>query len=310
MDIRHLQYFLEVARCKSFTKAGEVLHITQPTISKMVKNIEEELGVELFDRSGRRVELTDAGEIIYAQANHIVRAFDNLSSELDDLMNLKRGHIRIGLPPMVGASFFPKVIGKFRELYPDVTIQLVEDGAKKVETDVANGTLDLGVVLLPTNEDIFHAISFVKKRLMLLVHPTNRLAAKSEAALAELAGQPFILFREDFALHDRIPAACIRVGFQPVVVCESSQWDFIYEMVAANLGIALLPEPVTREMDTSRVRILPLVEPEIPWHLAIIWRKDRYLSFAAREWIRFTHSLLAEEASPAPLDFAAGNRLT
>lgn len=106
MDIRQLQYFMEVARLQSFTKAAESLYITQPSISKTIRNIEEELGVTLFDRSGKKVVLTDAGRIIYEQAQPIVKSFQSLSSELGDLKNLKKGHIRLGLPPMVGSSFF------------------------------------------------------------------------------------------------------------------------------------------------------------------------------------------------------------
>ncbi|KMY55812.1 LysR family transcriptional regulator [Bacillus sp. FJAT-27231] len=291
MDIRHLQYFLKAAQYKSFTKAAQSLYITQPTISKMIKSIEEELGVELFNRSGKQVELTDAGQVIFAQAQDIVNSFDNLSTELDDLMNLKRGRISIGLPPMIGSSFFPKVLGKFREQYPDVTIHLVEDGAKKVEADVESGQLDMGVVLSPTNEALFHSFSLVKEKLMVLVHPSHPLAEKEKVTLSELQQEFFVFFRKDFALHDRVIAECVRVGFHPQVIYESSQWDFISEMVAANLGVALLPEPICRELDKERIRVLPLVEPVIPWHLVMIWRKERYLSFAAREWLRFTQDL-------------------
>ena len=291
MDIRHLQYFLKVAEYKSFTKAAESLYITQPTISKMVKSIEEELGVVLFNRSGKQVELTDAGQVIFAQAQDIVHSFHNLSTELDDLMNLKKGRITIGLPPMIGSSFFPKVLGKFREQYPDVMIHLVEDGAKKVEADVESGLLDIGVVLSPANEALFHSFSLVKEKLMLLVHPSHRLAKKEKVTLAELQQELFIFFHKDFALHDRVIAECVREGFQPRVIYESSQWDFISEMVAANLGVAFLPEPICRELDEERIRILPLIDPVIPWHLVMIWRKDRYLSFAAREWLRFTQDL-------------------
>ncbi|BAU26328.1 DNA-binding transcriptional LysR family regulator [Aneurinibacillus soli] len=291
MDIRHLQYFLKVAQLKSFTKAAQALYITQPTISKMIKSIEEELGVVLFNRLGKQVELTDAGQVMFIQAQDIVHSFQNLSFELDDLMNIKKGNIRIGLPPMIGSSFFPKVLGKFREQYPDVTIQLVEDGAKKVEADVENGGLDIGVVLSPTNEELFHSFSLVKEKLMLLVHPSHSLANREMVCLPELAQESFVFFREDFALHDRIIAECVQAGFQPHVTYESSQWDFISEMVAANLGIAFLPEPICRELDAERIRVLPLIEPIIPWHLIMIWRKDRYLSFAAREWIRFTQDL-------------------
>jgi DNA-binding transcriptional LysR family regulator len=295
MDIRHLQYFMEVARLQSFTKAAETLYITQPTISKTIRHIEEELGVTLFDRSNKKIELTDAGQIIYEQAQPIVKAFQSLSAELGDLKHLQKGHIRLGLPPMVGASFFPEVIGQFHHKYPQVTMQVFEDGAKKVEKDVESGLLDVGVAVLPTEDDLFHYFSFVRENLMLLVHPSHRLCGHDAVPLAELADENFVLFREDFALHDRIITECVRVGFQPRIIYESSQWDLISGMVAANLGIALLPETICRELDQQRIRILPLIDPSIPWQLGMIWRKDRYLSFAAREWISFTKSILMEE---------------
>ncbi|PZE20731.1 cidABC operon transcriptional activator CidR [Paenibacillus xerothermodurans] len=299
MDIRHMQYVVEVARFGSFTKAAEALHITQPTISKMVKNLEDELGVEVFIRHGKKVELTDAGHVIMQHAQHISNSFENLTSELNDLTHFRKGRIRIGLPPMAGANFFPGVMSRFREQYPGLIIQLVEDGSKKIEAQVASGALDMGVVLLPANAQVFESFPFVYESLQLLVHPSHPLAGRKEAALSELSEDAFILFREDFALHDRIIAECIRAGFKPRVLYESSQWDFISEMVAANLGVAMLPETICATLDPERVCVLSLVDPIIPWQLAMIWRKDGYLSFAAREWIRFTKGMLADRHNAA-----------
>ncbi|WP_018750092.1 cidABC operon transcriptional activator CidR [Paenibacillus sanguinis] len=292
MDIRQMQYLIEVARLGSFTKAAQALYITQPTISKTVKAMEEELGVVLFDRVGKKIELTDAGQIIVSQAQQIVTSFQNLMAELDDLRNMKKGHIRIGLPPMVGSSFFPKVIGEFHQRYPEITIQLFEDGAKKVEQGVASGALDVGVAVLPTVEEELSYFPFVEEKLNLVVHPTHPLAERASADLAELVQDGFVLFREDFTLHDRIISECAKAGFQPHVIYESSQWDLISEMVAVGLGITLLPETICREIDDEGVRIIPLVKPVIPWKLGIVWRDDRYLSFATREWIRFAREVL------------------
>lgn len=296
MDIRHLQYFMEVARYRSFTKAAESLYITQPTISKTIKNIEEELGIILFDRSSKKIELTDAGKIMFEQGQHIVNSFQNLSSELHDLQNLKKGHIRIGLPPMIGSSFFPEVIGLFHQEYPDISIRIFEDGAKKVELDVESGLLDIGVTVLPTDDELFHSFSFVQENLMLLVHPTHAFAGRDSVSLSELENELFVLFREDFALHDRIITECVRLGFQPHVVYESSQWDLISGMVAANLGIALLPETISHEVDQTRINVVPLIHPAIPWQLGMIWRKERYQSFATQEWIQFTQKILMENS--------------
>ncbi|MBM7645712.1 DNA-binding transcriptional LysR family regulator [Scopulibacillus daqui] len=292
MDVRHLQYFLEVVKQKSFTKAAETLHITQPTISKMIKDIEDEYGVPLLERTGRKAVMTDAGEIVFKHAQKIVQSFDDLTNELSDLMNIKRGKITIGLPPMVGAYFFPRVLGRFREAYPDIMIQVFEAGAKKVMNDVESGALEIGVVVQPVDLKLFHTISFVKESLRLVVHPEHPLAVKEEVKLIELKDEPFILFREDFALHDQIIQTCIQAGYKPKIAYESSQWDFISQLAAAKLGVALLPETICKELNRKKVSVIKLVEPVIPWQLAIVWRKDRYLSFAAREWIAFTKKFL------------------
>lgn len=295
MDIKQMQYLIEVARLKSFTRAAEALYITQPTISKMVKGLEEELGVVLFDRIGKRIELTDAGQLIVTKAQQIVAEYQNMAAELDDLRNMKRGHLRIGLPPMVGASFFPNVIGKFHERYPDITIQLFEDGAKKVEHDVVEGLLDAGVAVLPTLQEGLASFPFVEERLLLVLPLSHRLSQRDQVHLQELSEEDFVLFRQDFTLHDRIIATCTQLGFQPRIVYESSQWDLISEMVAVGLGITLLPETICREIGDKRVRITPLT-PVIPWKLGMIWRDDRYLSYATREWVHFAREMLIASA--------------
>ncbi|MBY3619111.1 LysR family transcriptional regulator [Acinetobacter sp. CUI P1] len=295
MDIRQLEYFVQAARMKSFTRAAESLYITQPTISKMIRNMEVELEADLFYREGKSIRLTDAGEILFTKAQNIVESFASLSSELDSLRNLEQGHIRIGLPPMVGASFFPSVIGQFHKRYPQVTIRLHEDGAKKVEEDVETGLLDIGMVVLPVNTAKLHSFTFVEEKLNLILPLGHRLAEAKLVPLSELAEEEFVLFREDFTLHDRIITECVKAGFQPKVIYESSQWDLISKMVAAGMGIALLPETICRDMDRSRLVVIPLTDPVIPWQLAMAWRRDRYLSFAAREWISFAKGLLREQ---------------
>jgi len=253
MDIRHLEYFTEVARHKSFTKAAQVLHITQPTISKMVKTLEDELGVTLICRSAKQIELTDAGQAVFSQAQQVLASFQNLTSKLADVMNIKRGRIRIGLPPIASSSLFPRVIGEFNKAYPEINLQLIEVGSKMVKKGVTEGTLDIGVVCsLPTEQDNFEVLSFIEDPLMLIVNPEHRLAEREKVDFADLKEESFVLYREDFSLHDRIVERCIQSGFHPKILCESSQRDFMTEAVAANLGIALLPKKICGELDTAR----------------------------------------------------------
>ncbi|MFD2209667.1 cidABC operon transcriptional activator CidR [Virgibacillus halophilus] len=287
MDMQHLKYFMVVATEGNFTRAAEKLYVSQPTISKMVRSIETEFGVTLFDRSRKHVQLTDAGKVVLEQAQHMLRAYQNLSSELDDLMALKKGELHIGLPPMVGARFFPKIIQAFYRKYPNIKLHVVEDGAVKIESAVQNGTLDLGVVVLPVDEKQFDGYAFAEENLMLVTPAKHLLRYKKAVRLKDLKEEAFILFRRDFTLHDRIIDECERAGFRPNIIYESSQWDFIGEMVRADLGVALLPESICRQMNPADVAMIPLVDPGIPWNLGIVWRKERYLSFAAREWIRF-----------------------
>ncbi|KHD86760.1 LysR family transcriptional regulator [Bacillus ginsengihumi] len=291
MDIQHLQYFVSVAIHGSFTKAAQELYVSQPTISKMIKNIEDELGIQLFDRSGKQVELTDVGKVIFIQAQNTLKSFQQLKDEINDVINLKKGTIRIGLPPMIGSRYFPYVINEFHKMYPNIKIQLIEEVTKKVVHDVENGKLDLGAVVLPVNNELVHHFSFVRDRLVLLLHPTHPLAKEEKVALDQIKDEDFIFFHKDFMLHDQIIHECMRVGFMPKIAYESAQWDLISGLVAANLGVALLPSSICKAFNTDRVTFVELTKPFIPWNLALIWPKDQYLSFATKEWIRFTKEL-------------------
>ncbi len=296
MDIRHLKYFIEVTRFKSFTRAADHLFVTQPTISKMIRNLEKELGVELFDRSRKQLVLTDAGRAILKQAQTIDKAFENVQHELDDLIGLQRGHIRIGLPPIMDAGHFIKVLGEFHSLYPGITFQLIENGTKRIEEDIMGDQLDVGIAVLPTTEDEFHHFSFMKEELRVVVQKNHRLVARKQIKLNELENESLILFNKDFALNDRIRGACKEAGFLPKVVSESSQWDFIGKMIEAGLGISILPTSVYKLLKEDLIAI-QVVKPVIEWDLAIIWRKNQYLSYATTEWLKFTQERLIESIS-------------
>jgi DNA-binding transcriptional LysR family regulator len=293
LDLRQLSYFVEVARQQSFTKASQSLHVTQPTISKMVRNLEEELQVVLLDRAQKKVQLTDVGELVYTKSLDVLQALHNLTTALDDVRNVQTGTLRIGLPPMVGAPFFASILADFHALHPGVSIHLEEHGGKRVEQLVEEGSLDFGATVLPVQEDVFETHPFYNEELKLLLPVQHPLADRERVGLDELRDDPFVLFSEEFSLHDRIRDACRAAGFQPKVVCASSQWDLIREMVAAGLGIALLPEILYRSNPDPSIRVLRVDRYTIPWHLAVIWRKDRYLSFSARQWLSFMEERLA-----------------
>jgi DNA-binding transcriptional LysR family regulator len=295
MDIRQLNYFLEVALQGSFSKASQKLHLSQPTLSKMVKTLEDELGVLLLDRSTRRIELTDAGELVLSHAQNIMKSLETLDTALSELKNIKKGKIKIGLPPLIGASFFPTIIGEFHHLYPNIDLQLVEEGGKKIEKALLEGSIDLGVVVLPVDEELFESVPIVERELVLIVNSSHPLANRTQVSFQELQDESFILYSKGYALHDRVRDMCIRNGFEPTVTRESGHWLFISEMVSANFGISLLPETICHKLDPEKITAVRMSEPKVEWNLAIIWRKHHYLSFAAKEWINFVRDIFKFE---------------
>ncbi|WML50411.1 LysR family transcriptional regulator [Neobacillus sp. PS3-34] len=298
MDIRQLSYFLEVARSKSFTKASQEIHLSQPTLSKMVKSLEEELDVILFDRGARQIELTDAGKIVYEQAKKILNGLNDLSVSLYDLMNLKKGKVTIGLPPVIGTLFFPGILADYHELYPEIVIQLVEDGARKIEQKVIDGEVDFGVVVLPVDEEKFEAVPFIEEEMMLLANASHPAADKSEVSLSELSKDNFILFTKEFALHQLMREECIRAGFEPHIAYESSQWDFMAEMVAKNLGVTFFPKSICERVKGGNIQTVSLTH-YIPWKVGVILAKNRYIPYAVREFITLIQSRSYQPQSSA-----------
>lgn len=293
MDIRHLEAVAEIARRGSFTAAADALHIAQPTLSKTIIQLEGELGVALFSREGKRTRLTEAGEAVLRHGGPITAQMAALRRELADLAELRQGTLRLGLPPMAGSNYFPGAIGTYRRLYPGISIRLSEAGANRIDEDLRAGQLDAGVLLTPVDDAYYDSFVVIDDRLKVVLPAGHRLAGSAELALGALAGEPFVLFRADFALHGRIMDACGAAGFKPDIVAESSQWDFIGQMVGEGLGIALLPATVCGQLSGGRVVSVELAAPGLPWRLVMAWRREGYLPLAAKAWIELARGLFA-----------------
>ncbi len=287
-----MQYFMEVTRTGSFTKAAENLYITQPALSRIIKSLEADVGATLFIRSRKSLILTDAGNVLYKHAQVIEKQLQLLETELASMITMRKGHIRIGLPTIVNSFFFSKLIASFHQEYPEVTFQLEEDGSKRIEEKIMNGKLDFGVVVLSDKNDQLDEYTFVNEKLTLVVPSSHHLIEKQEVALQELKDEAFIMFNQDFELRNLILKACKEANFQPRIISETSQLDFIEELVASNLGITLLPESTSKEL-TADVQTIAVTNPVIEWNLAIIWKRDEYLSQMNKEFISFARDKLS-----------------
>lgn len=295
MEIRQIEYFVEVAKQLSFTKAASTLHVSQPSISKAIQNLEAEMGVPLFYRSSKQLELTDAGHAVLINAQQVLQSFKNMRAELTDLMELKKGQIRIGIPPIVGAEFFSKLISYYKDQYPFIEILLTEVGTKRIRQEIEAGELDIGLVCsTQSKNESLHTISFMKDPLQLIVHEDHPLAQKSVVTMNDLATESFIIYRKDFILYDRILEECSKAGFTPTIACETTQKDLFVEMVQAKLGIALLPKKIVEKIHYPSIISIPFQEQTIHLELGITWKNTDYLPFSVREFIELAHNFEPE----------------
>lgn len=283
MDVRALRYFVEVVNQQSFTRAAEVLHVTQPTISKMVRSLEEELGGPLLIRDGRHTRLTEAGKVVHARGQAVLGEVARLRQEVAEVDGLTRGELTIGIPPATG-SYFARAIGAYRQQYPDVTLRLREQGTRALEDAVVSGELDIGVTFLPVSRPGLASYPVARQAASALFPASRTSAAAGPVSFRELADYPFVLYEDDFALARMVSDACASAGFIPNVVARSRYWDFIGELVAADVGIGILPDEAFARLDPARIVRRPVRDPEVVWDLGLIWRED-YVSRAARAWL-------------------------
>ncbi len=284
MDVRALRYFTEVVRQQSFTRAAEKLFVTQPTISKMLRQLEEELGCTLLLRDGRKLHLTDSGQAVYQRGVAILQEFHQLETQIDDINQLTTGELRLGIPPMVGMQIAGS-ISAFRRRYPGVQLKISEFGGLTVQQAVLSGELDIAITALPLDPDLaLNTLPLMHHPLCVLLPRQPQWLNRSSLTLTELAQHPLLILHEAFSLNRQLMKAFQRQGLTPDIAVRSAQWDFLAAMVQADMGVAILPEPICQRLDKQSLLWLPL-ESELQWSLGLIWREGSYLSRSAEAWI-------------------------
>lgn len=284
MDVRALRYFVEVVRQQSFTRAAEALFVTQPTISKMLRQLEDELNCTLLLREGRRLHLTDSGQVVYQRGLMILQEFKQLELEIGDINQLKTGELRLGVPPMVGMQIAGSV-SAFRQRYPGITLKIVESGGLTVQEAVLSGSLDLALTALPIDEQLpLNTLTLMRHSLCVLVPRAAPWLDRNSVSLTEVTQHPLLIFNEEFSLNRQLKQAFQREELTPQIAVRSGQWDFLAAMVQAGMGVAILPEPICQRLDRQSLLWLPL-ESELAWTLGLLWREGSYLSRSAQAWI-------------------------
>ena len=245
MELRQLRSFVAVARELHFTRAAERLGIAQPPLSVQIRALEAELGVQLFDRSNRRVTLTAAGAALLARAEPILAMADETRRAVQQIGDEERGQLTVAALPTAAGLLLPPAITRFQVRYPRVELRVIEGGSTTIVRRMRGGEADIGIIRLPVAVPTLsiEPLLAAEEERVLVVPMGHRLARRASVPLAELADEPFLIGdrAQGPALYDAVIEACRAAGFTPHVVCDGARYETLLRLVAAGLGIALMP---------------------------------------------------------------------
>ena len=292
MTLRQFEAFLAVARAKSFRRAADLLHLTQPALSQHVRELEGELGARLFDRLGRTIALTEAGRLL---EEHAVRLFATLQGARDaigELQGLTRGSLLIGGSTTPGIYVLPRLIAAFRARYPGIQVSLRIANSRVIEERIRANELDLGVVgghILGPGERCLAA--GLLDELVLIVPPRHPWARRRAIPPAKLAGERLLMREEGSATRQVTARALTAAGIKFSVAMELDHTEAIKQAVMARLGVAFVSIHAVRgELAAKRLRALRLQGLPIRRHFHVIHHEARTLPPAARAFVEFLRS--------------------
>ncbi len=288
MDIKKLEYFESVSRLKSFTRAAEELHIAQPSITAAIGKLEEELGVTLFVRNSRRVELTFEGELFRKKTIFLLKAFKDSMDEIQALGSKASQILSIGLPPMVGAHITPILYGEFLTTHPEVKLQIYEDGSYAILEALNNDKIELGYIVLEDNiESKYSVYPTFQGEIHVLMNVEHPLAKLDKIPIEMMKDVSLIYLPEKTYIRRKIDSELLKVGIEPKVLAIPSQMITTVNLVARNLGVCFVlgtGNNIVNERNTLTIRPF---EKAIPFRTGFVWLKDKKLSSAAKKCMKF-----------------------
>lgn len=276
MELRHLRYFVTLAEELHFGRAAERLHIAQPPLSQQIRQLEKELGFELFHRTKRNVQLTEAGQVFLSEVQQILRQLQQAIQVGQQTSRGEVGQLVVGFVSSAAYNILPNILRQFRCCVPGVSLELHELTTDQQLDWLRSGRLDIGFVRPPVEENTFSWEIIFQESLMVALPETHVLANQSDVCLTSLANEPFILFPRILApgLYDLIISLCQQAGFSPTVTQEAIQMQTIVSLVAAEMGVAIVPASL-QNLQRTGVVYQNIQESTPKVAIAMIWRRNQ-----------------------------------
>jgi DNA-binding transcriptional LysR family regulator len=287
MELRQLEYFVAVAEEANFTRAAARVHAAQPGVSAQVRKLERELGEDLFDRSGRAVRLTEAGEAVLPYARAALAAVEGAGRAVDELAGLLRGRVAVGTVTSTSSRDLdlPGLLADFHRDHPGVEVTLSEDDSESMVRALLDGRLDLALVSLGGKSvPGIETRVVTDDRLVAAVGRDDPLAARASITLKALEGRPLVCLPRGTGIRSLIDEACAAAGFRPRVAFEAGDPNALARLAGRGLGVAILPESLAGYY-REELRTIGIVRPELRGSVDLAWRSEGPTGPAARALI-------------------------
>lgn len=274
MTLVQLKYFTTVCQYGSVTCAAEVLHVSQPSVSSAIRDLEEQFQVNLFHRVNKKMILTEEGHTLWTKAAIILEQTTTLEAMMQDFGGCRK-NICLGVPPMIGTMLFPAMFDEFHEVYPDINVSITEHGSRKIRELICGEKLDVAIAIADKEKDKeFHVLPLHKTRLQFCVSKSHKFHLYKVLNLSELDGERLIFFKEDSIQKELLTRKFTALRIEPNIVLESEQLYTIIKMVEKGIAGAFLFHEIAKA--EPGIVGIELEEP-IAMDICLIWKKDRYI---------------------------------
>jgi len=313
MNLRDLQYLVALAEHRHFSRAAAASFVSQPTLSTQIRKLEEELGVTLVERTPRKVLLTETGREIARRARGVLAEIDEIKAIAQRTRDPEAGQLRLGIFPTLAPYLLPHLVPLVRARLPRLALLLTEEKTEQVIKLLREGSLDAGILALPLHEESLHAEFLFEEPFVLAVPESHPLAQrKSRLKLADLRDESLMLLEDGHCLRDQALEVCQLAGAVEKVGFRATSLETLRQMVAANVGITLLPTLAIKPpmAHTDNVHLIEFAGHAPSRRIALVWRKSSSLDAFLQRFAALIRSLPAELLQPqlnkpAPLQRAS-----